>query len=60
MEALFLQLSRTVLALQQRPELLARIAAYWECAQSTEAQEATVASEELTRSFFAFVANGNV
>ena len=56
--ALFLQLSRTVLALQQRPELLARIAAYWEGQVSAEAQEAAVAAEELTRSFCTFVANG--
>jgi len=57
-EALFLQLSRTALALQQRPELVAGIAAYWEREQSAEAQEAAAAAEELTRSFFAFVANG--
>ena len=57
-EALFLQLSRTALALQQRPELLARISAYWEGKGNAEAKEAGETGEELTRSFFAFLSNG--
>lgn len=58
-EALFLQLSRTVLAVQQRPELVARITAYWEGELSPAAQEAVETAEELTRSFCAFVENGS-
>ena len=58
-EALFLQLSRTVLALQQRPELVACIAAYWEGELSPAAREAAETAEELTRGFLAFVENGS-
>lgn len=57
-EALFLQLSRTALALQQRPELLARISSYWEGKTDAEAKETGETEEELTRSFFAFLSNG--
>lgn len=58
-ETLFLQLSRTLLALQQRPELIAHITAYWEGELSQQAQAAVESGEELTRNFLAFVDNGS-
>lgn len=57
-ETLFQQISRTVLAVQQRPELLTAISEYWNRELTAEEEETKSKGEELTREFCEYVSRG--